>query len=165
MKPSPSTSSPAAAGQASTEALVTQRISSASTEPPSSSATLPGSTRTAARPSSVSIPRAARILANRARAAALWAGSRMSEASTTVIATAPVPRDSRCCAESASSTPPAPPPTTAIRTGPSRRLTRSAKASQRATKRPIGLTGTACSAAPGASAVRGAEPMSMETAS
>ena len=85
-----------------------------------------------------------------------------------VIATAPGlsdPRDRRCCTDSASSTPPAPPPTTAMFVLPPRRLTRSASASQCAMKRPIGLTGTACSAAPGTSSLRGAEPMSIETTS
>ena len=165
MKPSPSTSSPEAAGQDSAAALVTQRISSAATASPSSRISPPGSTRATARPSIASIPRAARIRANLFRVAALWAGSSTPAASTTVNATGPAPPESRCCTDSASSTPPAPPPTTAIRAGPSRRLRRSASASQWAMNPPIGLTGTACSAAPGTSAVRGAEPMSIETTS
>ena len=114
------------------------------------------------------MPRAARMRANMRPVAALWAGSRVAAASITVIATSPpgaAPCDSRCWIDSASSTPPAPPPTTAMRVLPARAPARSASASQCATKRPIGLTGTACSAAPGTPAMPGAEPISIETAS
>ena len=50
---------------------------------------------------------------------------------------------------SASSTPPAPPPITAMRSGPRHVFMRSRKASQRRPSSAIGLTGVACSAAPG----------------
>ena len=72
-------------------------------------------------------------------------------------------RRKRCSTDSRSSTPPAPAPTRAKRVRPLCASTRALSASNRPRNPSIGLTGMACSAAPGTSPVLGVEPMLSES--
>ncbi len=161
-----SSGNPAGASQRAGAACVVQRISSASTGGVPSSRSRPGSTPVTAIPRTTAIPRAARTASKRARNAAGKLG-RMSGASETRANDRPRSSNparatsvrNRCSTESRSSTPPAPAPTTATRARPLRASTRAISASKRAMKPSMGLTGMACSLAPGTSAVFGVDPI------
>ena len=171
-KPLASSGNPACASQRAGAACVVHRISSASTGAWPSSRRRPASTPVTAVPVTTAMPRAARMAWKRERNAA-GKLARISGTSDTRTNDSPPTSNplratscrNRCSTESRSSTPPAPAPTSARRVRPLRASTRAMSASNRLRNPSIGLTGMACSLAPGTSAVFGVEPILSESRS
>ena len=168
-KPLSSRARPVPCSQAAPPACVTQTISFAATTVPRCVVSCPGPTCW----TSVSVwmltRRSTSTRVNRRRTLGLWVCSssrsrvnRWNSSSRGSRPRALSSLPSRCCMASVSSTPPAPPPTTAITVRPLCWRTRCSRASQRSLKRVIGLTGMACSKAPGTRATWGVEPMLIE---
>ena len=171
-KPRASSGKPVFASQRAGAACVVQRISSAATGARPARMRRPFSTPVTVALAMISIPRDARMSRKRARKAGGNVG-RMSGVSETSRNDSPSGSKPRCAAsprrrrstESRSSTPPAPAPTSATRACARCSITRASRASNRARKPSIGLTGMACAAAPGTSAVFGVDPMLSDTRS
>ena len=162
-KPAESSVSPESASHDAGAASVAHSTSSAGTRS-SPNSTRSASTRVTRWPAWTAMPRDARIAAKRARNAGGNAGRMSRDAVTSENVNPLASRRSRRSTDSSSSTPPAPPPT--MTTCLNRPLaTRARSASKRAMKPSIGLTGIACSAAPGTSPMLGREPMSSESRS
>ena len=155
MKPSPSTASPAAAGQAGAPASVAQITSSTAQVSPPSILTAPGVTSQTRAPACTWTPRSRRTRMNLAPTRRLCVGrmravalNRWNAGMSSARPASPSSRRSACCMARVSSMPAAPAPTTATCSGRDAASTRACSCSQRATRAPIGLTGTPWACAP-----------------